>query len=287
MADLTVNELLCFVWVRSDKLPRDHIHAALHEFYTLEEITLAKNTLLVEFDKCLGGDLIKEARKKRQVGNASVKHKLVKDILDIWQVVDKEAAGKLQTTFVAADINRLPPVNADNANFQMLLSAIGKIQAQSESLKEEAANAANSINVISNTLIQVNCRLDAQVQGSAAVSAAINASFGAASPAFHSPTPFTPSRSMPFQPVDGNRKRKSDDISAISPSSGAISKLSVNMEKKRKKSLNSEAPPFTPTSASASSAAGLQVAGAQGGVAPQVAPVISVAPSAAGLAGVI
>ena len=117
MADLTVNELLCFVWVRSDKLPRDHIHAAVHEFYTLEEVTLAKNILLGEFDKTLSGELIKEARKKRQVGNAGAKHKLVKDILDIWQVVDTEAAGKLQTTFVAADITRLPSINGDNTKY--------------------------------------------------------------------------------------------------------------------------------------------------------------------------
>ena len=68
MADLTVNELLCFVWVRSDKLPRDHLHAAVHDFYTLEEVTLAKNILLGEFDKTLSGDLIKEARKKTASG---------------------------------------------------------------------------------------------------------------------------------------------------------------------------------------------------------------------------
>ena len=236
MASFTVNELLFFVSSRFDDSTRDHIHATVHEFYTLDETSQAKSILLTEFDKILNADLIKEARKPRQTSRPGAKTKQVKDILDIWHVIDKKVAGKLQTTFVAADINRLPSSNTDNPDLKFLLAAVSQLQQQTESLKEEASITSNTIGVISNTLIQVNRRLENRGQGSAEA---------ASSPAFHSPTPFTPNRSLPLQPVDsGNRKRKFGDKSVIiSPSTGAIAKT----DKRRKKTLNSEAEPFTPT----------------------------------------
>ena len=233
MASLTVNELLFFVSSQSDKSPRDHIHATVHEFFTLDETSQAKSILLAECDKIpnLNANLIKEARKPRQTSRPGGKQKLVKDILDIWHVIDKEVAGKLQTTFVAADINRLPQSNANSVSLHFLLSAITQLQQQTESLKEEASITSNTIGVISNTLIQVNRRLENHGQGAALTPA---------SPAFHSPTPFTPNRSLPLQPVDiGNRKRKSNDRSiVISPRTGAIAKTSTKGDKRRKKTLN-------------------------------------------------
>ena len=65
MSATTTNELLCFVSAQWDKSTRDHIHATTHDFYHLDEACAAKNTLLVEFDKVLDAELIKEARKQR------------------------------------------------------------------------------------------------------------------------------------------------------------------------------------------------------------------------------
>ena len=129
MASLTVNELLFFVSSQSDKSPRDHIHATVHEFFTLDETSQAKSILLAECVKIpnLNANLIKEARKPRQTSRPGGKQKPVKDILDIWHVIDKEVAGKLQTTFVAADINRLPQSNANSVSLHFLLSAITQL----------------------------------------------------------------------------------------------------------------------------------------------------------------
>ena len=194
-------------------------YTTIHDFYTLDEACAAKNTLLVEFDKVLDAELIKEARKQRQIGKSGARQKVVKDILDIWQIIDKEAAGKLSTIFVAADLNRVPPISAEGANLQLLISAVLKLQeqqqhqqAQTTALIQEATKTSktvgvisNSVGVISNTLIQINRRLD---KGTEAVTA-LNASMGAPSPAsFHSPA-YTPSRSLPLQPI--GRKRQHDD----------------------------------------------------------------------------
>ena len=181
MTVLSVNELLCFVSAQSDKSTRDHIHAIIHEFYSLDETIHAKDTLLKEFDKVLNSDLVKESRKPRQIGRSGAKQKIVKDILDIWYIIDKENAGKLQTTFVAADVNRLPALNIENENLKFLLATIVKLQHQTDLLREEASNTTNTIGVISNTLIQVNRRLDSQAQSSAV---ALTVPF-ISSPVFH------------------------------------------------------------------------------------------------------
>ena len=118
---LTVNELLCFVSAQSDKLTRDHLQTTVHDFFTLDEARAAKSILLSEYEKALDADLIKEARKQRQIAKSGAKLKIVNDILDIWQVIDTRLAGKLSTLFVAADINRLPSVNADKFSLQFLI----------------------------------------------------------------------------------------------------------------------------------------------------------------------
>ena len=133
MATLTINELLCFVSVQSDKLTSDFLHQKLHDFYSAEEVTKAKQILLAEFDKVLDPELVKDQRKNRLNGKTSAKDKVVKDILEIWQILDRENAGLLSTQFVAADINRLPSVNADKFNLQFLVSSILKLQDQARS----------------------------------------------------------------------------------------------------------------------------------------------------------
>ena len=117
MASLTINELLCFISVQADKLTFDFLHQKILDFYSDEEVIKAKTILLSEFDKVLDPELIKDQRKNRLNGKTTAKDKTARDILDIWQILDQQNAGSLNTQFVAADINRLPSVNADNPCF--------------------------------------------------------------------------------------------------------------------------------------------------------------------------
>ena len=102
----------------------------------------------------------KRRGKNVKLDTAAQNKKIVKDILDVWEVIDKHAAGKLQTQFVAVDINRIPAVNADKFSLQFLISSILKLQETTEALKEKAAETSSSVDAISDQLIQVNRRLD-------------------------------------------------------------------------------------------------------------------------------
>ena len=67
----------------------------------------------------------------------------MKDILEIWQVIDRENAGSLGAQFVAVDVNRLPVLNADKYNLQFLVTSILKLQdhvAKQENLNENVLN---------------------------------------------------------------------------------------------------------------------------------------------------
>jgi hypothetical protein len=72
--------------------------------------------------------LIADFKVKRQTARPHQgKQKIIKDIVDIWQVIDREKGGALPVKFVAVDPNRLPSVAADQFNLQFLVSAILKL----------------------------------------------------------------------------------------------------------------------------------------------------------------
>ena len=126
-----VNEVLCFVSGQSDKLNRANIESVLLDFYTQDELVFAKTLLLAECHKDGLSDVINsESKKLRKKPNVQVK--VVKDLLDIWEVVDRERGGQLPSIFVAANINRLPSVNAEKFSLQFLISSVLKLQQQAE-----------------------------------------------------------------------------------------------------------------------------------------------------------
>ena len=147
-----VNEVLCFVSGQSDKLNRANIESVLLDFYTQDELVFAKTLLLAECHKDGLSDVINsESKKLRKKPNVQVK--VVKDLLDIWEVVDRERGGQLPSIFVAANINRLPSVNAEKFSLQFLISSVLKLQQQAE-------EQTNSIGFLSNNVSQIHRRLD-------------------------------------------------------------------------------------------------------------------------------
>ena len=56
---------------------------------------------------------------------------MINDILDIWSVIDCQTAGLTVSTFVAADLSRLPSTSgADELNIQHLFNVISILQKQ-------------------------------------------------------------------------------------------------------------------------------------------------------------
>ena len=211
-----VSEVLCFVSVQSDKLDRANIESVLLDFYTQDELVSGKNLLLAECHKDGLSDAINtESKKIRKKPN--LQQKVVKDLLDVWDVVDRERGGQLPFIFVAANINRLPSVNAEKFSLQFLISSILKLQHQAE-------EQINAIGFLSTSVSKIHRRLD-------------TSTVSAPSPSFYSPS--TPRRRCPPTPVE------SGDCSISNYNVNSNVRRSVVIGNKRK-SLDAEVPPFIP-----------------------------------------
>ena len=130
MGNLQINELLCFLSTQYDKLDRTNLNTIILEFYSREEVICAKNTLISACDHNGISNQISECKKNR-IGT-NVEQKVVKDILDIWSVIDVEKGSSFGVEFVAQNPNRLPSVNAEKYNLKFLISSILKLQQQQQ-----------------------------------------------------------------------------------------------------------------------------------------------------------
>jgi hypothetical protein len=83
------------------------------------------------------------------------KEKIIKDIVDIWQVIDREKGGALPVKFVAADPNHLPSVAANQFNLQFLVSAILKLQ-------EQVSGQQTTLSAVTDSLTGISKSLEAQ-----------------------------------------------------------------------------------------------------------------------------
>ena len=88
MTELIINEFLCFVAVQTGKLDRQNIETLLNESYHKDDALFAKHLLITECVKAGLNNAIDNFKKPRKSPN--ILQKVVKDILDIWDVVDRE-----------------------------------------------------------------------------------------------------------------------------------------------------------------------------------------------------
>ena len=107
----SVDNLLHFVESNFDSLDRQCLESLLVSFYNLDELLTSKFLLISECKKIDITSAISDFIKKRlnTKSEVDVKHKVSKDILDIWTYVDTYNGGQFLTTFVASDPPHLPP----------------------------------------------------------------------------------------------------------------------------------------------------------------------------------
>jgi hypothetical protein len=95
-------------------------------------------------------DSIIEFKTRRQENKQGSLQKVLKDILDIWTVVDREKGGKLHVQFVAGNPHKLPTGNVDKFNFKYLVASLTKLQDQLDDQKLVLRDVNHSLaNVIS------------------------------------------------------------------------------------------------------------------------------------------
>ena len=92
------NELLFYVSEQYDKTTRQALVVFLNDNFTQEVAFEAKIVLIAECEKVGISDDISESKSRRQKKN--ILQKLIKDILDIWDVLDRLKGGQLLCHFI-------------------------------------------------------------------------------------------------------------------------------------------------------------------------------------------
>ena len=130
MANFIGNELLCFLSCQYDKVEKDTLFSVLCDFYSLDESIAAKQLLINECDKLGLADAIKEYVKRRQNAKGDGIKKVIKDVIDIWCIIDTQKAGQTASIFVAVDPHRLPSLDVNSLNVRHLFSLFSNLQKQ-------------------------------------------------------------------------------------------------------------------------------------------------------------
>ena len=88
MSNLVANNVLYFLASEYDKENNENIISTLNDFYLPEELTAAKAILIDECQKLSISDAITKFSVRRQLAKNDGVLKTVKDIVNIWSVID-------------------------------------------------------------------------------------------------------------------------------------------------------------------------------------------------------
>ena len=142
----TINDLLYFLVNQYDTLPRLSLNTTLLKSYSKEQFLTAKQILVSQCDKYKLTNQISDFKRNRISPN--VEQKLVKDIIDIWDVIDRETGGDLDIVFVASIPASFPANQASpsvgDISLPDLFASVLKLQQQNEFLKSQLVVITNS-----------------------------------------------------------------------------------------------------------------------------------------------
>jgi hypothetical protein len=131
MADANISELLCFLLNNYGKTPSDNIKVVTAAFYNSAEIVAAKNLLFECADK------LALVNAPRRVYRRKADDKARLDVDDIFALLDnideQNMMGSLPT-FVALNLDRIPPLKSDVADLFLAVKRISDLEAKVDAL---------------------------------------------------------------------------------------------------------------------------------------------------------
>ena len=121
MAEITINETLCFIFSQYGSVANENISVVVSSFYTEEELTKAKTVIHDACVKILGD-------------SANVSHIIIRkgdnklkmdadDSLGLVALLD-ENLDEASVTFIARDLRRVPQINLGTVNLCFLSETV-------------------------------------------------------------------------------------------------------------------------------------------------------------------
>ena len=130
MAKLIASNCIFFLSSHYDNDNKNSLVSIISEFYLPEEIISTKTILIDECEKLGISNSIAKFKPTRQLTKGDGIQKVIRDIIDIWCVIDVQKGGKTISTYVVDDPKRLPAVDNNSQNFHHLFTLISHLQKQ-------------------------------------------------------------------------------------------------------------------------------------------------------------
>ncbi|XP_011661635.2 uncharacterized protein LOC105437100 [Strongylocentrotus purpuratus] len=227
---IVVDELLCFVTNKMNTLSTDEIVKLVSTCFKSEEIEQSKKVL---FDVC--------SSMNDHVTVRNVAHKgPSRDVNNIKTCIKLllECGDKIPT-FVAKDLDRLPPVGFDNIDVSALLGRLLKLECEMADMKESvqshakaAENLQNMAVIMDTRMTDVEVKAVAQTPGSTSINfPGLGATLDAAAPA-PKPQPNSPDQTPWNQVVRRGGNMKTPPVGG--DPSRPVQVLHTPMQPKRK-----------------------------------------------------
>lgn len=140
---LIINELLCYLTCKFSKLSIGTLKCVITDFYTPEDISNAKEILVVSVDSLQNEKWQKPAKRKQSDNKARIE---VDDIIGIYTFLDENLLLNKLPGFVVANVDNVPSTRVEEGDIRCVLNKLKIVE--------------EKIDSIATPLLQINNNLD-------------------------------------------------------------------------------------------------------------------------------
>ena len=139
---LIINELLCYLTCKFSKLSLGTLKCVITDFYTPEDISNAKEILVVSVDSLQNEKWQKPAKRKQSDNKARIE---VDDIIGIYTFLDENLLLNKLPGFVVANVDNVPSTRVEEGDLRCVLNKL--------------KNVEDKIDNIATPLLQINSKI--------------------------------------------------------------------------------------------------------------------------------
>jgi hypothetical protein len=126
MSVLIINDLLCFAVNKLGRMNNKQLKSVINDFYSPDDINIAKELIVNEVDKLLLDKWHKPARRRKDsINRVNLE---IDDLLNVISVVDNNKILDKLPVFVSSDPDKMPTIKLTDGDLSVLLIKIQKLE---------------------------------------------------------------------------------------------------------------------------------------------------------------
>ena len=125
---VVINAPLCFVFSKYNKIPNVQIVSTLTDYYSVKDITAAKNQLTDDVRSLQPNLTLTQLRSRRDADLHTRQHKEAADIIDIVSVLDQRGLSSRLPVYAVNNTDSIPTLKLEDGELKYFLSKMAKME---------------------------------------------------------------------------------------------------------------------------------------------------------------